>query len=253
MKTNALHDIPLIGITAALAIRAELPPADAVLQNYIQVIMRAGGAPVIVPSIEDETTLAAIYARLDAVLLAGGEDVDPERYGAIPHSNLGRVNQARDYTENALVHRALADQKPILGICRGIQMLNVAMGGTLFQHIPDEVDTPIDHDATRPDSDWQMKPHILQLSPDSRIAALLDTIELPVNSLHHQALQQLAPGLEAVGWAEDGVIEAVEGHGPGFILGVQCHPESLAYFSEPRWQHLFRAFVEAARARAQQR
>ena len=135
----------------------------------------------------------------------------------------------------------------MLGICRGIQLLNIALGGTLYQDIPSELPQASDHYASAKEPGRAHLAHLLTLEPDSWLAARLGTHALPVNTFHHQALRDIAPALRVTGQASDGVVEAVEGRGADFVVGVQCHPEELWEHADPRWARLFVGFVDAAR------
>ncbi|HEX5689903.1 MAG TPA: gamma-glutamyl-gamma-aminobutyrate hydrolase family protein, partial [Roseiflexaceae bacterium] len=191
-----------------------------------------------------EEVMRALYERLDGLLLSGGGDIDPVHYGEAPIAELGVTDPLRDTVELWLARWAAEDGKPILGICRGLQMLNVALGGTLYQDIPAQLDSELVHDSSYTRQDWTYMAHDLRLEPDSKLAQLFGTTNFSTNSLHHQSLNRLAPELRAVGWAPDGVVEAVEGRNGHFMLGVQCHPEALQGTADPRWQALFREFVE---------
>jgi putative glutamine amidotransferase len=125
-------------------------------------------------------------------------------------------------------------------------VLNVALGGTLYQDIPAQVESDIVHDSSYTNRNWAHMAHDLRLAPDSKLAQIIGTQQFPINSLHHQSLKTVAPGLKAVGWAPDGVVEAIEGLNGHFVFGVQCHPEALQSVTDPRWQKLFRQFVVAA-------
>ena len=162
-----------------------------------------------------------------------------------PLPALGVVDALRDRTELPLVRWAVAEGKPVLGICRGAQMVNVALGGALYQDIPSQIETSLNHSDSYARQDWTYLAHTLRLSPDSRLRRILGSDELPINSLHHQSIKTVAPGLIAVGWAPDGVIEAIEGTNGHFLIGVQCHPEALQGEVDPRWRALFRRFIEA--------
>lgn len=236
---------PLIGISCGtFHDRDWCPPSFGHRQTYVDAILRAGGAPMLIPPVQDELILRELFSRLDGLLLAGGGDIEPARYGAEPHENLGTVDPLRDSAELPMARWAVAEGKPVLGICRGIQVINVALGGTLYQDLPSEVDGNLAHNLSYEREDWTLLAHELRLSPDSRLRHLLGVERLLVNSLHHQAVREVAPGLRAVAWAPDGVIEAVEGVGEGFVLGVQCHPEALQGGADPRWQAVFTAFVQ---------
>jgi putative glutamine amidotransferase len=242
--------LPYIGITCGtFRDRDWCPPSIGHRKTYIDAVVAAGGAPVLVPLVDDERVLRAIYDRLDGLLLAGGNDIAPEEYGEAPSAQLGTVDLLRDRVELPLMRWAAEDGKPVLGICRGIQVMNVALGGTLYQDIPTEVAQEIVHNASYLNENWAFMVHELQLDPGSQLAQLFGTTSFPVNSLHHQSIKRIAPGLHAVGWAPDGVVEAVEGNNGHFLVGVQCHPEALQAEADQRWQTLFRSFVDAARHR----
>ncbi len=240
---------PLIGISCGtFHDRDWCPPSFGHRQTYVDAVLRAGGAPMLIPPVQDELILRELFSRLDGLLLAGGGDIEPARYGAEPHENLGTVDPLRDSAELPMARWAIAEGKPVLGICRGIQVINVALGGTLYQDLPSQVDGNLAHNLSYEREDWTLLAHELRLAPDSRLRQLLGVERLLVNSLHHQAVREVAPGLRAVGWAPDGVIEAVEGVGEGFVLGVQCHPEALQGGADPRWQAVFTAFVQSCGA-----
>jgi Predicted glutamine amidotransferases len=207
--------------------------------------LQAGGAPLLIPPLLDAATLRTIYERLDGVLLAGGGDIAPNHYGDQPHERLGTIDPPRDLTELRLARWAAAEGKPLLGICRGVQLINVALGGSLYQDIPSQIDTTIDHNLSYTREDWTFLAHPIAIAADSRLAQMLGTTHLMINSLHHQAVRRVATGLRAVAWAPDGVIEALESEGPTFIIGVQGHPEALQATVDPRWQNLFAAFVQS--------
>lgn len=193
-------------------------PASVVPQRYLDKVLAAGGIPVILPAVPD---VAGVLPRLDGLLLIGGGDLDPLLYGAMPHPENGEVNAARDDAEMALVKKALALRLPILGVCRGLQLLNVALGGTLHQHVPDVVGHE-GHSAGGAD----FVRHDVHLRPRCLLARALNRTTLGVPSLHHQAIDRLGTGLTACAWSDDGLIEAVEMEGHPFTVGVQWHPEA---------------------------
>jgi len=212
--------------------------------GYAAAVEAAGGIPVILPVLAPEKA-PEVLEHLQGLLLSGGVDLDPSHYGEDPLPGLGKVTPERDAFELALARRALAAGVPVLGICRGVQVLNVAAGGTLFQDLGSQLEKVLKHRQEAPR--WH-ESHAVRLDPSSRMAAILGVTEARVNSFHHQAVRVVAPGLRAVAWAPDGVIEAVESVDGGFALGVQWHPEEM-WDRYPLHLKPFSALVEAARAR----
>jgi putative glutamine amidotransferase len=200
---------------------------------YPEAIVRAGAVPVIVPPLP-KPCIEPLLDGLRGLVLTGGPDIDPCHYDEPPHEELGPVEREIDVFELALVRAALRRRLPILGICRGMQLLNVALGGSLVQHVPE-------HRQTDP---GRIPTHAVRLEDGSRIAGLLGSAELQVNSFHHQALDRLGRGVRPVGWAPDGVVEAVEVRRQPFCIGVQWHAESLVDSREQT--RLLTAFTEAA-------
>jgi putative glutamine amidotransferase len=241
---------PAIGIVCGRYLRTGASALAGIGEKYLSAVEAAGGIPLLIHLTADPVVLEAHYQRCDALLFAGGGDVDPAHYGAAAHPQLGTIEPLRDDVELALARRAAEAGKPLLGICRGIQLLNVALGGTLYQDIPAELPAALDHYASRKDPDRAHLAHPLALAPDSWLAMQLGTRELAVNTFHHQALRDVAPGLRVTGRAPDGVIEAVEAAGPGFAVGVQCHPEELWEQADTRWARVFAGFAEVARRHA---
>lgn len=239
---------PYIGVTCGtFRDRDWCPPTHGHRQTYIDAIVTAGGAPFLIPLVDDEEVLRALYDRLDGVLLAGGGDMSPTYYGEEPIPQLGTVDALRDKVELPLARWAVDEGKPILGICRGVQVINVALGGSLYQDIPAQLESELVHDSSFTRQDWTYMAHDLRLDPDSKLAELFGTTTFPINSLHHQSLKTISPLLQPVGWAPDGVVEAVEGRNGHFLIGVQCHPEALQGTADLRWRRLFKRFVESCR------
>ncbi len=237
---------PLIGISGRLIKDTTwCPPIVGHRQGYVNAILDAGGVPVMLPPLTDTVALRTAFERMDGILLAGGEDVAPIIYQEERHPQLGSVSSERDTAELELARWAVEEGKPVLGICRGIQVLNVALGGSLWQDLVAQCQGVQDHQIGEKAQCWDTFDHLLQLSADSQLAKLLNTTELGVNSLHHQAVKHVGRGLRVVGRAPDGVVEAVEGTGDSFVVAVQCHPEQLWQAPDPRWCNVFRAFVQA--------
>jgi|SRR5262245_4515291 len=232
---------PLIGVSTSITVDCE-PERAYVNSAYLRAIQQAGGVPVALPPQLSPTSLARLMRGLDALVLTGGGDLDPALFGEAPHSSVHDVAPERDAVETAAVGIAMERQLPILAICRGVQVLNVALGGTLFQDVATEPGTPIAHGQKAPRSE---PTHTVTVAPGSRLAKVLGTDELPVNSMHHQAVRALGVGLTAAAWAPDQIVEGVELDDPErFVVGVQWHPEELAARSEPA-RRLFAALVSA--------
>jgi putative glutamine amidotransferase len=243
---------PVIGITtqtlqAIDGIPAGLPESWVMNQRYFVAATGAGAVPWMVPLLDDdEPTLREIYERLDGLLIPGGVDMDPGTFGEPRHPRLGAVDPARDQVELTLVRWALADRKPILGLCRGAQVINVALGGTLYQDIEAQVPAAIKHDYF-PTAGFSRDhlAHEVTLTRGSRLEVLLDAPRILVNSMHHQGIKALAPALVPAATAPDGIIEAVELEAEQFCVGVQWHPEVFE-MTNPHTRQLFTAFMRAA-------
>lgn len=235
--------LPVIGLPT-LAIPPGLkPPRFGINQSYIRALTAAGCAPVLIPLLDDEERLHAIYERLDGIVFPGGGDVAPQEYGEEPIDNLNVVEEPRDRTELTLARWAFADDLPTLGICRGQQLLNVALGGSLYQDLRHQRVTEVEHS----DADGRSRTaliHRVRLDPDSRLAQLIDETSIEVNSLHHQAVKSVARPLRVTGQSEDGVIEAIESPERRFLIAVQWHPEEID--DVPWVRRLFQGFARAA-------
>ena len=217
-------------------------------QRYVQVLTAAGAVPWVIPLLQgEEATMRAIYERLDGLFLPGGVDVDPAAYGESRGPLCGRTDPERDWTELLFLRWALADGKPVLAVCRGAQLVNVAVGGSLYQDVAAQHPEAIKHDHYPVDGRRRDElAHEVRLAPGSRLQRLLGTDTLLVNSMHHQGIARLAPGLVAVATSPDGLIEGVEGVTDQFLIGVQWHPEDLVDVDR-RMRRLFDAFIEACR------
>jgi putative glutamine amidotransferase len=239
---------PLVGVSTSEVRRASdhsvVPQGEpsrrelALGERYLDAVRSAGGLPVILTPVHG-SAIDPLLERLDAVCLSGGPDLHPSAYGAEAHSELGPTEPELDLFELALVRRAVGRGMPVLGVCRGAQVLNVALGGTLHQHLPD-LGGELEHRQQAPGRETT---HEVKLAPDSRLAKMVGRPELQVNSFHHQAPATLGSGLRAVGTAADGIVEAVENAGKGFVYGVQWHAECLV--ERPEHFALFEGLVQA--------
>jgi putative glutamine amidotransferase len=236
---------PIVGITcdSIQPAHSHHPPRVGQNQTYVKALVSAGAAPLLLPNLTDKDLLRSIYEKLDGLLLSGGGDIDPGRYGEAIHEKCGRIDAERDEVELALTRWAVEDGKPLLAICRGIQILNVALGGSLYQDIEAQISKALAH-TWYPEYPRSHRSHNVAVTPETRLAQILDLETLPVNSLHHQALKDLAPPLTVSARASDHVVEAVELRNHPFVLGVQWHPEDLAP-DDARQQGLFALFVQA--------
>lgn len=246
----ALNQRPIIGIPAATYTDQEYvsAPTYRFNGNYPAALAACGALPLVIPLDLPEDILHDIFQRLDGLCLPGGADVDPAHYGEARHPDLGQVDAARDAAELALARWALAADRPTLGICRGIQLLNVAAGGSLHQHIPAQLPEAGRHDYKPAESAWAHPTHRVRVQSGSRLAQILGAVEVDTNSFHHQALNRVADSFQAVAWAEDGIVEGIEDASRRFVLGVQWHPEGM-FNSNLFARRVFQAFVAAAQPR----
>jgi putative glutamine amidotransferase len=233
---------PLIGITTHPATSPHRASLDALLDNIVRAVERAGGLPALIPPDLSERALCGLFERVDGLLLSGGDDLDALHYGGAASATVGADDAARDRMELRLSRWVVAQAKPVLGICRGMQVLNVALGGTLYSDISEHLGAQ--RHTYYPDMPFDLRPHAVQIAEDSSLARVIGRRLLMVNSLHHQACRDLAAGLRASAYAPDRMIEAIEVPGHPFALGVQWHPEALP--DAPEMQALFEALVSAS-------
>jgi putative glutamine amidotransferase len=237
---------PRIGITSRKIpyFHKERPyPRYGVAVNYIHAVEVAGGLPLMIPLSRDPGLLEDYFGTLDGLLLPGGMDVDPVHYGEEPHRLLEEVDPVRDETELYLAKRALKEDMPVLGVCRGEQLLNVAAGGSLFQDIAAQSPQEVIRHFQEFAQEWPS--HSVEVKPDTLLASIVTERKVRVNSYHHQAVRRVAPGFRVGATAPDGVIEAIESTRHAFALGVQWHPELLVDDLDFNLA-LFRRHVEAA-------
>jgi putative glutamine amidotransferase len=238
---------PLIAVSTSVTVD-KYPERAYVNAAYLDAVQRAGGIPVPLPPQLERDARAEILKHVSGVLLTGGGDVDSARFGEAPHPTTSEVSGARDALEIDLTEWALARRAPLLAVCRGIQVLNVALGGSLYQDIPSEPGSPIDHgQAGLQGKARNVAVHQVKVRDGSRLATILGAVEVDVNSFHHQAIKRLGRGLAEVAWAPDSIIEGVELIDPAqFVVGVQWHPEELVAQDRAAF-NLFAALVARAR------
>ena len=236
--------IPVIGLTTYNYENKNGFPVAALTRMYITAVAEAGGSPVLIPSGLNTEALDSLFSRLDGILLPGGVDISIERFSGEFHPKIDGADPDRDAVEVALLRNATESGKPFLGICRGFQMVNVALGGTLYTHIQDQMPGAIKHDYDSV-TERKLLAHEVKVKDTTRLADFMGETKLNVNSLHHQGIKDLAPALCPAAYAPDGLVEAVELPNHPFGMAVQWHPEWL--LEQPVMQRLFRAFVDAAR------
>ena len=241
---------PVVGIpTQTLqslgGVSSQIPPSWVMSQRYILTLTAAGAIPWMIPLV-DEATLRGVYEELDAVFLPGGADIDPSTYGAEPHPLCDKTDRERDRVEVSLASWALAEDKPVLGVCRGMQLINVAAGGSLYQDLAEELPGSIKHDYFPFSGEGYARDylaHDVSVVAGSRLAQLVGAGPLRVNSMHHQGVKELGRGLVATAEAPDGLIEALEGNDDGYLVAVQWHPEALTD-NDARTRSLFADFID---------
>lgn len=212
-------------------------------ENYIRAVQAAGGLPVAIPPLLKEDELHELFARLDGLLLSGGGDIDPAIFAQPRHRATHGVSDERDRAELALGRWALEKDKPLLAICRGIQVVNVAAGGTLIQDIPTQVSASVVHRYSD-DTPRDFIAHTVRVEPGSHLAGILGATEVSVNSWHHQSCDAPGHGILYTAWSPDGVVEGAEAPDRRFAVCVQWHPEEM-FHNRPDMLALFRALIEA--------
>lgn len=229
---------PVIGISGYIS-----GTTACVKMTYIQSIREAGGIPFVIPVTNDPEQINDILDSIDGILMSGGEDFDPQLYGEQPLRQLGSVVPERDKFDLLLIKGAVGRGLPLLGICRGEQGLNIALGGTLYQDIPSQLPKSVKHSQTAPSS---YGTHAVKVEKGSIVGNLLGADSISVNSFHHQSVRTVAPGLMISATASDGVVEAIEKPGDPRIVGTQFHPEGFVYAGDMRFLPLFSNLVEQA-------
>jgi len=240
-KTPHTERRPIIGITSD--VRPDRRTMIFLFEEYSRAIEHSGGLPLQVPPLEDPTLATQVLSTIDGVVIVGGEDIDPREYGEEPLPSHQPVSQSRYAFDRALAEQILSGTIPTLGICYGCQLLAVVSGGSLVQDIPVQVGSHVSHSGRYPN----LPMHPVEIARESKLAAIVGTERIEVNSAHHQAPRRLGAGLVECARAPDGVIEAFEASGERFLLGIEWHPE-LLYPRAPE-RAIFHAFVaEAAKA-----
>ena len=225
-------EAPLVGISSSRSSSGGTLLASA----YSEAVSRAGGVPVVIPAVKTREEADAILGRLDGIIFSGGEDIEPAWYGEEVLNGTVSIDPVRDHSDSLLARAALSCGKPVLGICRGEQLLNVIIGGSLYQDIPSQVEGSVRHGGGAE--------HLIRIEDGSLLGRLFGMDTLTVNSYHHQAVKEPAPGVKVTARSEDGIVEAYEAPG---LWAVQFHPEKSLKAGDGKWIRLFEAFVEACR------
>jgi len=236
---------PVIGITTSRQQNREGRPVIGAFEPYVQAVIRAGGAALLIPLVLSDEAVEGLLTHLDGMLFTGGGDIHPSFYTSQEHPQVNEVDPQRDRLEISLARQVVDSGMPFLGICRGMQILNVALGGSLYEDLTDQYPGALRHQYS-PDWPRDYLAHPVQLQPGSRLVRILATQQIQVNSLHHQGLRQISSRLQVTAHAPDGVVEAVELPEHPFGLAVQWHPECLP--EDAAMQALFTHFVAAAQA-----
>jgi len=233
---------PVIGITTIQSTNVHGFSTVMLMQSYVNAVIQAGGVPLLIPSLVAEDGWDALYSRLDGILFSGGGDIGLEYSPGEPHPRIDDVDLMRDSIELKMVRAAALEGKPFLGICRGCQVMNVALGGTLYTHLPEQLPNALDH--SYPGNMRTVLVHEIRIEEGTHTAEIFGEPIIKVNSLHHQGLKAIAPSVRAAGHAPDGLVEAIELPDHPFGLAVQWHPEWLT--DQEGTRNLFRKFVSAA-------
>ncbi len=236
---------PIIGCTTYRKISKDTDvPLYGLMTSYVEAIQAAGGIPLLIPLSLQADDLETILTRVDGIVLPGGGDIDPQYYGSMWHQELRGIDPDRDRVEIFMAQAIAAQKKPLLAICRGHQVLNVALGGTMWEDIASQKQDAIKHDFYNQGQRNDL-PHEVFVEPDSLLAQALGRTTTPVNSLHHQGVRDIAPDLRVTAVAPDGLVEGVEIKNHPFGIGVQWHPENLIY-DDLAMLGLFKALVAAS-------
>ncbi len=234
---------PLIGITSGITTNSQGSLINQVGQAYVQAVESAGGIPWVIPVYKNASNnLDSLLSHLDGVLFSGGGDIELKRFNGRPHPRVYGISPERDSLEFSLMGKVIEADLPMLAICRGIQVLNVAFGGDLYTHIQDQLSFLLKHDWF-PGHPRDKFAHTVSIKCGSLLDKIFEADEIKVNSLHHQGVSRVGDGLEATAFAPDGLVEGLEVQGARFAVGVQWHPECLP--TDPQAKKLFRLFIAA--------
>jgi len=235
---------PIIGINSSRVIKHETPYSHSVIESLsnVESVIKAGGIPIILPILCDEESIRRQLQLLDGVILSGGVDINPLVYNEEPSPKLGYIFPDKDTFDLLIVKIACELNKPILAICRGHQILNIAFGGTLYQDLSDMEDCYIKHQQQTKDG---AATHTIDITPNSILHSILGS-SIVTNTFHHQAIKDLAPGFKVTAYSKDNVIEAIEKCDKKFVVGVQFHPEIMTAYNDKNMLKLFEAFITAA-------
>lgn len=231
---------PIIGITSSMELDQKKYMVN---ENNVRAIHQAGGIPLLLPYITGDNDIDQMVQQIDGLYLPGGYDIDPTLFGEEPHPKLGTIIPKRDKFEFSLIEKVLEKGKPILGVCRGSQILNIVVGGDMYQDIYGQIHTPLFQHSQR--SPLQHGSHFVNVLEDSLLAKLVGVTELRVNSFHHQANRKIPSNFLASGVANDGIIEAIESKEHPFVLGVQWHPESMLQVNDEASEKIYKGFITA--------
>jgi gamma-glutamyl-gamma-aminobutyrate hydrolase PuuD len=237
--SKRIKNQPLIGISTYHSIHRD----SGAHNTYVNAVIKAGGIPVLVPLTDNSVVLHQILSRLDGIIITGGDDLDTSFYGEQPIPQMGAVDSLRDVYDLTLIKLAADLRMPLLGICRGIQLINVAFGGTLYQDLPTQHPSDIAHHQTEPSD---IGTHDITIVPKTRLSRILPNSIYKVNSFHHQAVKQVAPGLKVSAYTADQVVEGLESSPKQNIIAVQFHPECLIMNGDMTTLPIFKDLIKRA-------